>query len=219
MNASREPHRKRVRTFNVPGHAHFLTFSCYRRIPLLTNDTWRTWLAQAVKTACAEHDMALWAYVFMPEHVHLLVKPRRTVYEVSAFRKQLKQSASKRILNALKKRNAAILKRLVVQERPGKACFRFWQEGPGHDKNIWSLEKAWEKAVYCHLNPVKRKLVKFAGLWRWSSFRWLELGKRDGEPLTVNAWDERLRDDPDSPALDAYSRSQWHQFFERTARP
>ena len=211
--------RKRVKTYHVPGHAHFLAFSCYRRMPLLTNNIWRTWLAQGVTAACHEHDMALWACVFMPEHVHVLVKPRRTVYDVSAFRRQIKQSAAKRILNALKRKNAALLKRLLVQERPGKLCFRFWQAGPGHDQNIWSLEKAWEKAVCCHLNPVKRKLVKSAELWRWPSFRWLEQGKRHGEPLPVNDWDERLSDDPDGPALAAYSRSQWHQFHERTARP
>ena len=28
-----EPQRKRVRTYNVPGHLHFLTFSCYCRQP------------------------------------------------------------------------------------------------------------------------------------------------------------------------------------------
>ena len=32
MNA---PHRKRVRSYNIAGHAHELTFSCFRRLPLL----------------------------------------------------------------------------------------------------------------------------------------------------------------------------------------
>jgi hypothetical protein len=35
------PHRKTVRHFEEPGHLHELTFSCYRRMPLLTNDDWR----------------------------------------------------------------------------------------------------------------------------------------------------------------------------------
>ena len=37
----RTTHRKRVRHYNEPGHCHELTFSCYRRMPLLTNDDWR----------------------------------------------------------------------------------------------------------------------------------------------------------------------------------
>ncbi len=45
-------HRKRVKTYNLPGHAHFLTFSCYRRMPLLTNEMWRGWLADAVRATC-----------------------------------------------------------------------------------------------------------------------------------------------------------------------
>lgn len=214
-----ERHRKRVKTYNVPGHVHFLTFSCYRRMPLLTNDAWRSWLADAITAACGEHDMALWAYVFMPEHVHLLVKPRRAKYDMSAFRKRIKQSSAKRIINSLKNQNTSMLKRLAVDERPGKRCFRFWQEGPGYDKNIWCIEKALEKAVYCHMNPAIRKLVKSPGQWRWSSFRWLEQGKRDGEPIPLSLWDERLRDDLGGPALAAYNRSQWHQFIKRTARP
>ena len=35
------PHRKRVRSYNVPGHAHELTFSCFRRLPLLSCDRTR----------------------------------------------------------------------------------------------------------------------------------------------------------------------------------
>ena len=34
-------------------------------------------VAKAIATARAELDFDLWAYVFMPEHVHLIVRPRR----------------------------------------------------------------------------------------------------------------------------------------------
>jgi len=203
------PHRKRVKTYNIPNHAHFLTFSCYRRMPLLTNDCWRTWLAEAVREACERHTTALWAYVFMPEHVHLLVKPRRETYDVSHFRKSLKQALAKRVVNSLKKERAPLLEKLRVQERPGKWCYRFWQEGPGHDKNIWTIDKAVEKARYCHRNPVTRGLVKDPAQWRWSSFRWIEMNDRRNAPLNIDPWDERLVEDT-PPPLAANSRSQWH---------
>ena len=32
---------KRVRDFDEPGHLHELTFSCSRRLPLLTGERWR----------------------------------------------------------------------------------------------------------------------------------------------------------------------------------
>ena len=58
------PHRKHNTKYNLEGHAHFLTFSCYRRLPLLTNDLWRQWLAEAVRTAWRKHTVDLWAYRF-----------------------------------------------------------------------------------------------------------------------------------------------------------
>ena len=67
------PHRKTIRHFEEPGHLRELTFSCYRRIPLLTNDEWRRRLARAIDAANIEAGMQLVAFVFMPEHVHLLV--------------------------------------------------------------------------------------------------------------------------------------------------
>ncbi|HYG75911.1 MAG TPA: hypothetical protein VEK08_12985 [Planctomycetota bacterium] len=67
--------------------------------------------------------------------------------------------------------------------------------GGGRDLNIWSMKKAIEKAEYCHNNPVKRRLVKSAADWRWSSFARLVLGKRDSQPMSVDDWDERLADD------------------------
>jgi hypothetical protein len=52
------------------------------------------------------------------------------------------------------------------------------------------MEKAIQKAEYCHRNPVRRGLVRTPDEWRWSSFRWLELGNRRNEPLIVDDWIE-----------------------------
>ena len=64
-----------MRHFHEVGHLHELTFSCYRRMPLLTNDSWRGKLARCVESAGNETAMELVGFVFMPEHVHLLVYP------------------------------------------------------------------------------------------------------------------------------------------------
>ncbi len=68
-------HHKTVRRAHEPGDCHEMTFSCYRRMPLLTNDEWRRMLAESVERAIQGHDFRLVAFVFMPEHVHLLVYP------------------------------------------------------------------------------------------------------------------------------------------------
>jgi len=66
------PHRKKVRHYDQPGHVHELTFSCYRRLPLLTNDQWREQFCIAVDRATDRHHHHLLAFVLMPEHVHLM---------------------------------------------------------------------------------------------------------------------------------------------------
>ena len=190
------PHRKRARKFDIAGHAHFLTFSCYQRLPLLTNDAWRTMLATSIRTACDKYRIALWPYVFIPEHVHLLLKPRCESYRLASFEQSMKTSSAMSILNALKQEKSPLLEKLIVQERPGRWIYRFWQEGGGHDLNIWTMKKAIEKAEYCHNNPVKRRLVPSADRWRWSSFRWLVQGMREGEPLRVDDWSEMLEGEP-----------------------
>jgi putative transposase len=64
MNA---PLHKTRRSWNQPGHAHFLTYSCYRRLPLLCRQRTRRWALAAMEAAGQQLDLALWAYVIMPE--------------------------------------------------------------------------------------------------------------------------------------------------------
>ena len=127
----------------------------------------------------------------MPEHVHLLLKPRREEYNLAVVEQVMKQTVAERVINALAAQNSPLLSKLEVREK-GKIAHRFWQKGGGHDLNIWTMKKAIEKAEYCHRNPVARRLVKSPEQWYWSSFRWLELGRREGEPFRVDDWDETL---------------------------
>ena len=67
-------HRKKVKHYNIPGDAHFLTFSCYRRYQLLSKDRSRLWFIDALKNARTKHGFRLWAWwVIVPEHIHLLI--------------------------------------------------------------------------------------------------------------------------------------------------
>ena len=69
-------HRKRVRRYDEPGHCHELTFSCYRRMPLLTNHVWRSMLSVSVGRAVAGHGFRLVAFVYVPSTSTCLFFPR-----------------------------------------------------------------------------------------------------------------------------------------------
>jgi putative transposase len=160
-----------VHHYDAPNHAHLLTFSCYQRMPLLTNDTWRTLLSEGINRSLKKQNWNLIAFVYMPEHLHLLVFPKEENYRVDALLFAIKRPFSYRIKIALQTTRSRLLKRLTIQDRPGHLCFRFWQEGPGHDRNLISSEKCIRAAEYLHNNPVRRKLCESPDQWRWSSWK------------------------------------------------
>jgi putative transposase len=167
-----KPHRKRVKHYHEPGDVHELTFSCYTRQRLLTNDTWRQQLAGCIDAAGDEFEMRLAAFVFMPEHVHLLVVPMNPEPAIDDYLARIKQPFSKWVKQQLSDVRSPLLKRLTVEERPGKTCFRFWQEGPGYDRNLSTPDVIEAAIEYIHMNPVRCGLVKRAVDWKWSSASW-----------------------------------------------
>ncbi len=164
-------HRKTVKRFHEPGDCHELTFSCYRRMPLLTNDEWRRFLAESLDRAVHGQSCRLIAYVFMPEHVHLLIQPTVPDFRIDLFLKAMKAPFSARIRKRLEDVRSPLLERLTVRERPGVHRFRFWQEGGGYDRNLRSVKTVEAAIAYIHENPVRRGLCIRSTDWRWSSAR------------------------------------------------
>ncbi len=116
-------------------------------------------------------DVSLWAYVIMPEHVHVLLHPRRAEYEMRLILVALKRPVSdvaKRHLEVTGKTDW--LDRLRVKY-PTREVFRFWQPGGGFDRNIFREKTVASVIEYIHENPVRRGLVKNPTDWEWSSAR------------------------------------------------
>ena len=59
------------------GDLHFLTFSCYRRLPLLKTMRARHLFVQALGKIRERYKFLLVGYVVMPNHVHLLISERQ----------------------------------------------------------------------------------------------------------------------------------------------
>ena len=86
----------RRKNIHETGHAHELTFSCYQKYPFLKADRCCRWLAESIERARARHKFQLWAYVFMPDHVHLIVFPHTESVDLAAIRKSIKAPVAKR---------------------------------------------------------------------------------------------------------------------------
>ncbi len=153
---------KRLQRVYGFGHLHFLTFSCYHRLPLLGSARDRNLFVQVLRKVREEYGFKLVGYVVMPEHVHLLIsEPARGT--PSTVLKMLKQRVSHRL------GHQSLPVRALALARSGGRLPQFWQRR-FYDFNVWSRAKTIEKLAYMHANPLKRGLVKNPQDWPWSSY-------------------------------------------------
>jgi putative transposase len=152
-----------------------LTFSCYQRFPFLKAERTCQWLADAIAAARVKHTFDLWAFVFMPEHVHLIVCPRQPDYEMRKVMAGIKLPVARRALRFLQEARSPWLDKITRQR--GQHTERlFWQYGGGYDRNITNGKTLLKMIDYLHNNPVRRGLVDQAVNWKWSSAAGFEGG-------------------------------------------
>jgi putative transposase len=145
----------------------FLTFSCFRRLQLFSNAAIRDVFLDALYTTRAKFGFSLYAWVVMPEHVHLLLEtPAEDT--VAAALLSMKVSTSMKVLRRWKTLHAPVLSHIVGPSgRP-----LFWQPGGGFDRNVRDEDTLARHIQYIHRNPVERGLVAKPEDWAWSSVRW-----------------------------------------------
>jgi putative transposase len=114
-------------------------------------------LSRSIDEACHSVGCSLAAFVYVPAHVHLLVWGIHAKEDVSTLLAKIKQPVSIQVRMNLEAARSRLLPRLMVRERPGKIVFRFWQEGPGFDRNLFTTKAVQHSIDYIHMNPVKRR--------------------------------------------------------------
>src|SRR5215831_15210238 len=88
--------------FHQSNQLHFITFSCYRRLPHLESDRAKRLFEQSLEQARRQYRMYVIGYVLMPEHVHLLVtEPERE--NLGVVIQAIKQSVARREVKLIQK--------------------------------------------------------------------------------------------------------------------
>ena len=147
------------------GHLHFITFTCYRRLPLLRSVRARNVFVQILGEVRDRYRLPLVGYVVMPNHVHLLIG-ETDLASPSTIVQVLKQRVSRK----LRRNKGAPAQQMALNFAGAEDCLpRFWQRR-FYDFNMWSLKKRVEKLHYMHMIPLKNKLVRHPKNWPWSSF-------------------------------------------------
>jgi putative transposase len=132
--------------YQQTGDLHFITISCYRHTDILETPAARDTLQQILEETRKKYGFQILGYVFMSNHIHLLVtEPERTNLSTAI----------------------QVIKQRFSRTRPEE----FVWEPRYHDFNVFTEAKKIEKLRYMHRNPVKAGLVEEPDQWQWSSFR------------------------------------------------
>jgi putative transposase len=142
-----------LKRFQKAESLHFITFSCFHRLPLLSGPEPKRTVEEILEQTRQRHEARIYAYVLMPEHVHLLISEPPHIL-LAQFLKSFKQAASRKLKG----------------ERE-----RFWQDRY-FDRNIRGEEGRSEVIQYIHRNPVKRGLAARPEDYPWSSYKHYSTG-------------------------------------------
>jgi putative transposase len=150
------PRRPRIQLDGVP--LHIVQRGHHREACFFAEQDYHTYL-QALQLALADSHCALHAYALMPNHVHLLLTPKR----------------------------AEVVPRLIISlgRRYGQHInTHYWHDGPLWDSRYKSspIDAASYLLTcqrYIELNPVRAALVDDPAHYRWTSYRANALGQGD----------------------------------------
>lgn len=164
---------------------HFITFSCFHRLALLGEPGARHVVETVLEQTRARHRARIYAYVLMPEHVHLLVNEPPQIL-LAQFLKAFKQTVSRKLRGPRQK---------------------FWQQRY-YDSNVHGETARSEVIRYIHRNPLTRGLVDKPEEWAWSSFRHYATGV-EGTVEIESQWSAFRRGNrlPDAVRLQQGERS------------
>ena len=172
-----------LKRFQKADALHFITFSCFHRLPFLDAPDPKNTVEAVLELTRARHQARVYAYVLMPEHVHLLINEPPSIL-VAQFLKAVKQMTSRKLRGQREK---------------------FWQERY-FDRNVRGEDARSEVIRYIHRNPgspahelcalgwkpVKRGLVASPGDYQRSSFSHYATGVR-GAVEIESEWTASLR--------------------------
>ena len=148
-----------IRRYYVPNAIYFLTAVTYERKPIFADETNLDIFMQTLRTVKDIHPFSMLAYTFLPDHLHLLLKP-----DISTNVTKILHSAQRNFTVNLKKEKG-IVQRLHLWQH------RFWDHVIRDEAD---LEQHFD---YIHYNPVKHGYATKPEKWQFSSYQyWLAKG-------------------------------------------
>jgi len=156
--------RKRIYSENK---THFVTFSVYKHINVFRNGLVAEEFIENLNFYIRKHKCKMYAYVIMPNHVHLLVKLNDNE-NISDLIRDIKKYFSFKAKNLM-----SVITEFELKKFYNNGKYQFWERG--FDELTIRSERVFNiKFQYIINNPVKAGLVNNAG-----DYPFLNIGEFD----------------------------------------
>ena len=161
--------------FQNPSAAYFVSFATVYWIDVFVRQAYFSILQEAVEHCRTKKEMEVFAYCFMPSHVHLVFRSQND--NPGGLLRDFKGFTARKIIKAIKENPQESRKEwlLRLMEHAGNknsnvSKRQFWQQ---HNKPIelWSGKVIKQKIDYIHNNPVEQGFVTDPVDWKYSSAR------------------------------------------------
>ena len=170
-------------TISKDTQALYITAVANDRLPVFQKDELKIITCNAIDEARNSCGFLLFAYVIMPDHLHLLTDSPKAPSDVLRY---IKGIISHRVINYLKEKDyEKSLQKLQHEEQKRGYHYSLWQ----HATNVFSIfsENVFmQKVNYIHLNPVRAGLVTDMLEYHWSSARIWRSRAEENEPLRLD---------------------------------
>lgn len=164
--------------------AYFFTVVAKERLPVFRTDELKVIVCNALNDARKSGGFAIYTYVIMPDHIHIITDPTRKPSDTLRF---INGICARKVIDYLKEnRFESSLKKLARERKDGDHKYSLWE----HHSNTQLLitePGLMQKVNYIHQNPVPEGLCGRPEEYKFSSARyWLRKSLLSDEPLEVD---------------------------------
>jgi REP element-mobilizing transposase RayT len=160
-----------------------ITSVAHDRLPVFHTDALKEIVCAALDEARRAGGFGLFAYVIMPNHLHVITEGTLKPSETLRF---LNGISSHRVIGYLKANNyTTSLAKLRDTPKARGHSHSLW-DGHANALPVFSETFFMQRVNYLHQNPVRAGLVERAEDYRWSSVRCWKGWPREDEPLLMD---------------------------------
>ena len=159
----------------------FFTATCLNWQPLLFHDSRKQIVLDSLKFLVTENRIWLYAFVIMPNHIHLLWRKKENWIEKDVQLMFLRYTAQQIKFQMIDSNQSSEL--ALYKSTQGDRNFHFWKRKP-YKAEMYNRKVATQKVDYIHYNPVKAGLCEMPEDYWFSSARFYELNQDDFGFLT-----------------------------------